>query len=414
MIRRPGVILALLTGLNLLNYIDRFVLSAVLPRIKDEFGLLDSVSGTLATVFLLGYFLTSPLFGVLADRRARKGIIAAGIAVWSVATVASGLATGVWSLAAARAVVGVGEASYATLAPTIIDDIAPPDKKGRWLAIFFGATPVGAALGFVAGGVLQHRFGWRGAFFWTGGPGLVLAGLCVLIQEPARKLVPARAHVLHALGPLLRTPLYVRAVLGFAAYTFAIGALGFWAPTFLVRRYGLPLATAGIVAGGATVVGGAGGTAIGGIWADLVARRKPGRAEGDRVRDHLRISAIGSAIATPIMLLSLLAPTAGIAILVFFFAEIAVFLCTSPINAAVLHSVPTEVRASAMAISIFAIHLFGDLWSPPLVGALADRFPIQWAMTILPVAVAGSAIVWWVKSPQGRGSAPHPTKIAME
>ena len=196
------------------------------------------------------------------------------------------------------------------------------------------------------------------------------------------------------LARLFREPLYRRAVLGFTAYTFAVGALGFWAPTFLFRRYGMSLAAANIVSGGATVVGGAGGTALGGVLADWLARRKRRATEAAGVRDHLWICALGSALAAPVMALSLLAPSAGVCVIVFFLCEIALFLCTSPINAALLHSVPTEVRASAMAVSIFAIHLGGDLWSPPFVGLLADHFPIQWAMLILPAAVALSALLW--------------------
>src|SRR5689334_22575973 len=134
MIRRPATILVLLTGLNLLNYLDRLVLSAVLPKIQDELGLSNFMGGLLATVFLLGYFVTSPIFGALGDRMPRKGLITFGVLVWSLATLASGFATGAKSLLIARALVGVGEASYATLAPTIIDDVTPPSKKGKALA----------------------------------------------------------------------------------------------------------------------------------------------------------------------------------------------------------------------------------------------------------------------------------------
>src|SRR3954468_8793480 len=130
MIRRPNAILALLTGLNFLNYLDRTLIAAVLPRIQSDLRLSSFEGGLLATVFLLGYFLTAPIFGKLADRGPRKGLIAFGVVVWSLATACSGLAGGLLGLLAARAVVGVGEASYATLAPTIIDDITPPAKKG--------------------------------------------------------------------------------------------------------------------------------------------------------------------------------------------------------------------------------------------------------------------------------------------
>jgi MFS family permease len=186
-IRRPTSILVLLTALNLLNYLDRFVLSAVLAKVQDDLHLSNFVGGSLATVFLIGYFATSPVFGNLADRShrgGRKALVALGIAIWSVATVASGLAHGAASLVAARAVVGVGEASYATIAPTLIDDVAPPGQKGRWMAIFYSATPIGSALGYIVGGSVEHATGsWRAAFFIAGGPGIVLA----LLWSPGRR-----------------------------------------------------------------------------------------------------------------------------------------------------------------------------------------------------------------------------------
>ena len=129
-----------------MNYIDRYIVAAVLDPMMRELKLSNFEGGLLATAFLIGYFATSPLFGARADKGRRTGLIAIGVAVWSVATVASGLATGFWTLLLARVVVGVGEGSYVALAPTIIDDMTPPDRKGRALAVFYMAQPVGAAL----------------------------------------------------------------------------------------------------------------------------------------------------------------------------------------------------------------------------------------------------------------------------
>src|SRR6476661_3152493 len=117
MIRRPVTILLLLSGLNLLNYLDRFLLAAVGPKVEEDLGLTDFQFGLVVNAFMVGYFLTSPLFGILGDRWARKGLIALGIGTWSLATAASGLAGSFATLVLARLVVGVGEASYATLAP---------------------------------------------------------------------------------------------------------------------------------------------------------------------------------------------------------------------------------------------------------------------------------------------------------
>jgi len=400
MIRRPGAILALLTGLNLLNYLDRLVVSAVLPKIQDDLGLSNFMGGLLATVFLIGYFATAPIFGSLGDRMKRKWLIAFGVIVWSAATCASGLATTATQLLIARAFVGIGEASYATLAPTIIDDITPPHRKGRALAYFYGATPFGAALGYLVGGFVEARWGWRSAFFVAGGPGLAIALVCLLIVEPERTFSTLKPDVKKDLGILLRAKLYRQGVLGYCAYTFAIGAFSYWAPKFLYARYGLELKVANFRFGLITVVAGVLATFIGGRWADImrVNVEKASLAEDverDTVRGLLRICAIGSAIGAPLALACFLSPSAGVFFVLVFFCILALFLSTSPINAIVLRAVPTELRASAMALSIFSIHVFGDLWSPPLVGILADHVAIEIAMMVLPVAIAVSALLWW-------------------
>jgi MFS transporter, Spinster family, sphingosine-1-phosphate transporter len=394
-IRRPRTILAVLTALNLLNYLDRLVLSAVLPRIEDDLLLSHALAGLLGTIFLVGYSLTSPFFGTFGDRGKRTGLLAIGMGVWSVATAASGLAHGFGELAVARALVGVGEASYATIAPTLIDDIAPPEKKGRWLAIFYAAMPVGGALGYITGGVVEKLYGWRSAFFVAGGPGIFLAFVCLLIVEPPRTLTDRRAPLLHAWRPLARSPLYVRGVLGYAASTFAVGGFAYWAPTYLFRRYALDLSIANKGMGAITVIAGAVGTAIGGLWSD---RATKGLAKDDhdaRARAFLRICAVSAAVGAPFGAIAILSPTPSLFFPLFLACETAVFVSTSPVNAVILETVPVAMRATAMALSIFAIHVLGDLWSPPGVGLLADHVPMAFAMLTLPAAIALSAAGWW-------------------
>ena len=407
MIRRPGAILVLLTGLNLFNYLDRLVLAAVLPKIQLELGLSSFLGGLLETVFLVGYFVTAPIFGSLGDRMARKWLIAGGVIVWSAATCASGIATTLLGLVVARAFVGIGEASYATLAPTIIDDITAPEKRGRALAYFYAATPIGGALGYLVGGFVEVRWGWRSAFFVAGGPGLLFAVFCLFIVEPARKVLTEKADIRRDLRRLLTVDLYRQGVFGFCAYTAAIGAFSYWAPTFLFKRYGLALNVANFRFGVITVVAGALATAIGGKWADIIRRKvaadhAPDAVERETVRGLLRICALGSAIGAPIAVACFLAPSPSVFFVLVFFCILALFLGTSPINAVVLRSVPPEVRASAMAMSIFAIHLLGDLWSKPFVGILIDHFPIELAMMLLPVAVAVSALIWWPRKARPR------------
>lgn len=434
-IRSPAAILALLTGLNLLNYLDRYVLSAVLPRLIQDLGLSNLEAGLLATVFLLGYFITSPIFGALGDRLPRKGLIAFGVLVWSAATIASGVASSVPMLLAARVLVGVGEASYATLAPTVIDDITPTERKGRALAIFYIATPVGSALGFILGGIVEKLYGWHAAFFVAGGPGIVLALVMLMIQEPERKPREDKPNILRDLGTLAKVKLYRQGVLGYCAYTAAIGAFSFWAPQFLFKRYALPLATANTVFGGIIVVAGAIGTIAGGRWADARAKkidaglalrpepperhhreqgyrdespeelqRRLEEARLARIRSQLQVCAIGSLVGAPLAVACFLSPGATMFFAFAFLAICFLFLATSPVNAVILQSVPPHLRASAMALSIFGIHVLGDLWSPPAVGILADHLPIQLAMMTLPLAIAASAVIWWARPGKARGA----------
>lgn len=405
MIRRPALILTLLTGLNLLNYLDRYVVSAVIGPLQRDLHLSNFAGGILWSIFLIGYTATSPVFGHLGDKAGhggmRKTLVAAGVAVWGAATVASGLARGAWSLLAARATVGVGEASYATLAPTLIDDVAPPAKATGWMAIFASATPIGAALGYIVGGAVLHASGWRAAFFVAGGPGLLLAALCLLIVEPARApRTPQR--IADAGRALVRVPLYRVGVLGYCAFTFAIGGFAHWAPTYVHERYGLEAGRASQAFGLITVVGGAIGTLVGGWLGDWRVRRanlklesSPRPVQDEAVaRAHLALCAMGSAIGAPLCALAISASTPTAFLALALAAQIALFSGNGPINLALLRSAPPELRASAMAVAIFAIHALGDLWSPPLIGLVADHAPRQIAMYAVPLVLALAAFVW--------------------
>jgi MFS family permease len=410
-IRNRTVILALLTGLNLLNYIDRMIVAAVLVKIQApvaEGGLAisNTKGGLLFTAFLLGYFVTSPFFGARADKRARKGLIALGVAVWSVATVATGLAGNFWLMIGMRILVGVGEASYATLAPTIIDDITPPQSKNRALAVFYLAIPVGSALGYVLGGFIEARWGWRSAFYFCGGPGLLLALSCLFIVEPERKLREAKGKVIDGLRTLARLPLFRRAVLGYCAYTGAISAFSAFAPKFLAERYPAYLTneTANKYFGLITVVSGILGTWLGGEWATAQQRRLPpvtaqtpydARENKVVVNALLKICAVGMVIATPLTAACFWMPVPAAFFALAFLAELGLFLSTSPVNAIGLRAVPPELRASAMAAMIFAIHLGGDLWSPTALGFLQDHLNVTVAMMAIPVTFGMSAYLWW-------------------
>src|ERR1041384_397719 len=164
--------LAVLSFINLFNYLDRWILPSVLESIRKDLHFSDTQLGVLATGFIIVYMLTSPIFGSLGDRRKRPPLIALGVAIWSVATSLAGFARGFVTLFTARATGGVGEAAYGTIAPALLADHFPLEKRGRVFAVFFAAIPIGSAAGYIAGGLLDQRFGWRGAFWFAGAPGL--------------------------------------------------------------------------------------------------------------------------------------------------------------------------------------------------------------------------------------------------
>jgi MFS family permease len=401
MIKSPSVIVALLTGLNLLNYLDRQLVSAIAPKIQAELRLDDDQLGYIGSAFLIGYLLTSPIFGRLGDRMARKILITIGVAVWCGATAGSGLTSTLAGLIAMRVFVGVGEASYASLSPTIIDDITPPEKKGRTLAIFYAAIPIGSALGYVLGGILEQRFGWRHAFFLAGGPGILLALTCLMIAEPARSQKEghdAGASVKEALLALGKSERYLWATVGFVAQTFALGGFAFWAPSFLVRKFHMDGGDANLYLGAILVATGFIGTFVGGAWAD----KRPGK---DRTQAGLWVCAVTTTVAVPFAFWSVYAGSPLSFYIALGVAELGIFASTSPINGAFLGTVPGSVRATAMAFSIFVGHLFGDLISVPLVGKLSTfTGDLSGGMILLPIAMALNAVAWWI----GTRRAPHP------
>jgi MFS family permease len=429
MIRRPKALLVLLTALNFVNYMDRFIMAAVLaklidPTAPDSLHLSKTEGGFLGTIFLLGFFITAPIFGSLGDRMSRKWLLATGAFLWSAATFASGSTSTALGLFAARALVGVGEASFTTLAPTLIDDVAPTDKKTSWQSIFQLAAPVGSALGFVAGGILSSRWGWRHAFWAGAGPGILLGTLCLFIAEPERTTKPIKTKLWKTARELFPLPLYRATVLGYTASTFCVGGFAHWAPSFLHVRYGLEDGRASVLFGAVTVVSGTVATLVGGKMGDRaqaaadaeIAKDGPpddGTAFGPasprdraRVRHLLRVCAIGSAVAAPAAFLCFFSPSP---ILFFVFAAIAefgIFLPNGPVNLAAFRAMPPAVRASGFALMIFCIHFFGDLTSPTAIGKAASLLGdarIHWAMIPLPLALVLSA--WFYAAPLRKGPA---------
>jgi len=388
----PWRVLAFLTGINLLNYIDRQVLYAVFPPIQVELGLSDTQLGLLASAFMWVYLSTAPVFGLLADRWSRPRLMGLGVAVWSVATAFSGVVRGHRDLLVGRAVVGIGEASYGAVAPAMLSDHFLPERRGRALAAFSMAIPVGSALGYLLGGMLEGAFGWRAAFLAVGAPGLFLAWSVSRLAEPVRGALDGVAD---ASGrptlprprdylALLRTRSYVLNCLAMTAMTFAIGGLAAWIPTYLVRVRGMGLAQANLAFGLLTLVSGVGGTLAGGWLGDrLLARSRAA---------YFLVSGIGLALSVPCAAVVILAEDRAWVLGAIFVAETFIFLNTGPLNAIIAAVSRPEVRATAYAANIFVIHALGDAISPTLVGMLSDRVGLAAAFWIAPASLALAAL----------------------
>ncbi len=391
--------LTLLTIANLLNYIDRFVVPALVESLKrSEMRPTDAELGLLATAFLLVYTLASPVFGRLGDRGNRTRLLAAGIALWSLATAAGALARNFAGLFAARAAVGIGEAAYATIAPAMLADLFPAARRGRVFAIFFLATPVGSALGYILGGLIDQRLGWRAAFLICGIPGLLLALAFLALPDPPRGQAEAGEGALASPGSegrgfldacrrLLSNSLYARTVAGYAAYTFALGALAFWTPAFLERVRGVPRAHATVVFGAIAVATGIVGTLAGGWLTDRL--KVPGK------HPELWLSGWATLAAAPVAAAAFFLKEKPAYLAAIVVAELLLFCSTGPINAIIVGVVSPAERATASALAIFAIHAFGDVPSPPLVGAVSDARGLQTAfLLLLPPALALAGWIW--------------------
>jgi len=390
--------LAVLTIINLLNYLDRFIVSALAETLKhSSLALSDFKLGSLMTSFLLVYLCAAPVFGALGDRRSRPRLIAFGVGVWSLATALSGFAGSYLALLGARAAVGIGEAAYGTIAPALLADFFPAARRGRIMAVFFCAIPIGSALGYIVGGLIDARYGWRAAFFVAGAPGLALAALTLALRDPPRggqeggTAAPAagkvtRADLTATYAHLLRNVPYVLTVLGYAAYTFAVGGLGFWMPAFLERVRGIPRAHATVSFGEIVVVTGFVGTFVGGWLGDYCAKFSR--------QAFLWVSAVATLVAAPFAWAALTTASPALYWSAMVAAQLGLFVSTGPINAAILNLTSPVERASAIAVSIFTIHILGDVLSPPVIGALSDATSLAAAVQIVPVAVVVAGLLW--------------------
>lgn len=391
--RLPGArrALALLLAINLFNYIDRYILAAMEPEIrKTLFAPGDpnamAKTGMLATAFLFSYMIAAPFFGWLADRFSRWMLAGIGVAVWSLASGASGLAATFGILLCTRVFVGIGEASYGPAAPTLIADYFPETIRGRVLACFYLAIPVGSALGYIFGGAVGAAWGWRWPFYLVTLPGLLLAALCWFFPEPRTQKPPKNGRAVHRWRDLFAIRSYVLNTAAMTAMTFAVGGLSFWIPSYIHEYRGQPdLGKINTLFGEITVAAGLAGTLSGGWLADWVRRRHPG--------GYFLVSGIGMWIAFPLTAVMLFTPFPYFWGLLFG-VEFFLFFNTGPANAALVNVTHPSIRAAAFAFNIFIIHALGDAVSPPLIGAIADRWRMNAAFLAVSGAMAVAGLFW--------------------
>ena len=399
--------LVLLTALNFVNYIDRYILPGVQEQVKGEFHLSDAQIGSLTLWFMVAYMAASPITGWLGDRFPRKPMIVVAALFWSGMNIFTASVHSYASLNLRHAALGIGEASFGIFAPAVLSDFYPAQQRNRVLTIFNIAIPVGAALGYLVGGLVADRINWRAAFVASAVPGILLALLiAIMMKEPARggeskprsashgerlqAVDGARQRIQAVLG-LVRNRAYMSAVLGYAAVTFSLGGISWWIPSFMHRSAGYSLSRAAFVMGAITVVAGLGGTALGGFIAQRWSRRT-GRA-------LYLLPAISAAIAVPPALVCFfggrwfgettwLLPCLAAAIFL-------IFLGTGPVNAATVNAVGPEVRATALAGQLFLIHALGDAISPRIIGVVSDHSDLNIGLGSTLIALLVAAVFFF-------------------
>jgi len=383
----PRLLLAVLTGLNILNYIDRNVLFAVQSEVKKEFAVTDAQIGVLTSAFFFTYMFAAPLVGWIGDRFPRKNIVVSGIFIWSGFTFLTWFVHNYSQLLLRHAIVGIGEASYATIAPTLIADSFPTLKRGRMLSIFFLGLPVGSAAGYFVGGTIAHHFGWRAPFMAAGIPGFLLAVLLWFLPEPPRGQHEevATSNLRSLLAGLIRNSAFITATLGMALYTFAIGGMQVWIPTFLVRIRHMDLRAANIDFAIVTGINGIVATLLGGWIGDRLLKRYFGA--------YYSFSGIAMLVAVPFMVAAIYVG-GKLMFPAIFAAVFFVLVGTGPTNAALVNSVNAGIRSTALAVNVFIIHLLGDAFSPALIGKISDATgSLQTAFWVAFIAAGISGVI---------------------
>lgn len=363
----PWYMLAVITAVNAVNWADRQVVPILFPGIRADLALTDTQLGVIGGLaFSLIYAVSSFAFGYASDRTIRRNVIVVGLVIWSVATAASGLATGFGSLFAARFFTGAGEASLYPATMSLIAERFPVTGRGRAMGIFGSAAAVGGGLGVGLGGYLSEAVGWRNVFFIYGAAGLAFVPLLLSVQEARRDFSgdnqPEPGG--RVVGELLRDRRLLAvwtAGLVMMAAAFGYGA---WIPSFFVRVRGFEVAEAGYLFGAAALTGGVAGSLLGGILADRFRRR--------RLAGELDLSAMVAVLAMPLVVLVLTATGLPLLLVGGLLGPVAIYAFFPPLQTVLTEIVPQRRLGLAYAINILFLAGIGQALGPFVVGRVSD------------------------------------------
>ena len=368
--------LTVLFAINLLNFFDRQILGAVGEQIRREWNLGDTALGALGTAFTLLYAMVGVPLGRLADHGTRKHILAVGVLIWSVLTAASGLARTFWELFVVRLGVGVGEASCAPAAMSLIGDLYRTQQRARATAVFMLGLPLGIGLSFLVGGYVGQHWGWRAALFIAAAPGLLCAVAAWFMHEPERGAVESasigrRRRAGSPYRILLSIPTLWWIIVSGALHNFNMYALSAFLAPYLIRYHGVGLARAGLIAMCVFGLSGIIGLFAGGVAADALHKT---RANG-----RLVVATISIAVAAPLMFLSLLRPAGDVVAFALLMGTGAgvMYAYYSTVYSTIQDIVEPALRGTAMALYFGAMYLAGASLGPVGTGLISDYFTSQ-------------------------------------
>ncbi len=485
--RHMWVAFTLLLGINLLNYIDRQVLSAVLPKIEFDSDIfspndpnLKTKLGLLTTAFMITYMLVSPIFGWLGDRYSRWKLVGIGVIIWSLASGGSGWATSFGLLLLSRCLVGFGEGAYGPAAPSILSDLFPIERRRSILTWFYAAIPVGSALGFVIGGkIAETSWGWRGAFEAVVIPGVLLGLSCLFFRDHFRQRTVHKHDLkdyFRTIGVVWRIPSFFYCSIGMVCTTFVLGGVAVWTPYFIFERQATFLISkesiyhleelkntndqsiipeeiikrlremespdtlsyqgfrseiaskfsekelklyqsrfqeyltepGSVTLGGINFIFG-GIVVVSGLMATLLGGYVSGRLQSKVRGAYFKVSGWSTLLALPFFLGLIYMPF-PLAWICIFIAVFGLFMNTGPANTILANVTDPAIRATAFAINILVIHLFGDAISPTLIGFIADQSSLSIALTFVSILILLAGVLWL----QGAKFLDRDTQIILE